>query len=225
MPSLSLSAFRACAAVGLGAVVTVGVWAGPTQSSSAPAPETSGHVAAPAVEIPEVGAGTAERSVDPQSADATPSAPTTEVAPVAADDPSPTPEVVTPAQPDHLAPVADDTPAPAAVVTTTTTVAPPTTTKAPSAPAATVAFTASQKYGSCGEAVPYDVFSGTANPGSTITISSSYGSGSTVADGNGHWSTTVEFPAAPRGETFTVTASGAGGSKTFSFTATGEAHA
>ena len=43
----------------------------------------------------------------------------------------------------------------------------------------------------------------------------------TTADGHGHWERTVEFPSAPRGETFTVTVSGLGGSKSFTFTATG----
>jgi len=110
-----------------------------------------------------------------------------------------------------------ETPEPIAIVTTTTV--PPTTTTR--VPVATVAFRASQAYGSCGEEVPYDIFSGTATPGSTITISSPYGSGSATADGYGHWERTVEFPGAPSGETFAVTASGLGGSKTFQFTATG----
>ena len=98
--------------------------------------------------------------------------------------------------------------------TTTTTIAPPAT--SPAAPS--VAFSASQAYGSCDEPVPYDIFSGTAEPGSTVTISSPHGSGTAVADGSGHWERKVEFPGAPRGGSFTVTASGLGGSKSFSFT-------
>ncbi len=105
---------------------------------------------------------------------------------------------------------------PIQVVTTTTTIPPPPTTAA-AKPA--VAFTATQAYGSCDEPIPYDIFSGTADPGSTVTISSPYGSGSAVADGAGHWERKVEFPSAPRGETFAVIASGVGGSKTLNFTA------
>ncbi|MEM7142951.1 MAG: hypothetical protein AAF548_18145 [Actinomycetota bacterium] len=119
-------------------------------------------------------------------------------------------------------------PAPAQIVTTTTAGAPPVTapptTAAPTPAAPAVAFTASQAYGSCEEPIPYDIFRGTATPGSTVTISSPYGNGSTTADGSGHWERTVEFPSAPRGESFTVTVSGVGGSKTFTFTATGGAH-
>lgn len=120
-----------------------------------------------------------------------------------------------PASPPHLeektAPVAHE-PEPVAAPTTTT--APPASV-VPAQPA--VAFTASQAYGSCDEPVPYDIFSGTADPGSTVTISSPYGSGSTTADGSGHWERKVEFPSAPRGSTFTVTASGIGGSERFDF--------
>lgn len=127
-------------------------------------------------------------------------------------------------EPDHLAddvarPAAE---APAPIVTTTlappTTLPPSTTT---TAPAVAIAFHAAQAYGSCDEPVPYDIFSGQATPGSTVSVSSPYGSGSTTADGQGHWERKVEFPAAPRGETFTVAVSGLGGSTTFSFTATG----
>lgn len=98
----------------------------------------------------------------------------------------------------------------------------PTTTvaTAASAPPAqvTVAFSASQAYGTCGEQIPYDIFSGTADPGSTVTISSPHGSGSVTADGSGHWERKVEFAGAPRGSTFEVAVSGVGGSKTFEFT-------
>ena len=85
-----------------------------------------------------------------------------------------------------------------------------------------VAFTANQKYGSCGEEVPYDKFWGTAQPGSTITVSSPYGSGSTTASEKGKWDLKVKFPTAPVGKTFEVTVtSSSGGSKTFTFTNTG----
>ena len=98
-----------------------------------------------------------------------------------------------------------------------TTSAPPV--EAPSAPKPSVAFSATQAYGFCEEPIPYDIFSGTAEPGSDVTISSPYGGGSAVADGSGHWEHKVEFPDAPRGTTFAVKASGLGGSKTFNFTA------
>jgi hypothetical protein len=85
-----------------------------------------------------------------------------------------------------------------------------------------VAFTANQKYGSCGEEVPYDVFWGTAPPGSTIKVRSEFGSGSTEVGEKGHWELKVKFPTAPVGKTFEVTVkSSAGGSKTFTFTNTG----
>ena len=114
------------------------------------------------------------------------------------------------ATPESAEPAAEPEPV---VSTTTTTV-----------PVVTVAFSATQAYGSCDEPIPYDIFSGNATPGTTVTISSAYGSGSTTADGNGHWERKVEFPSAPRGETFSVTASGLGGSKTMSFTAGGGEH-
>ncbi len=119
-------------------------------------------------------------------------------------------------EPDHLvvAEAAPD-PEPEAVVTTTsaspTTTVPPTTTTA--APAVTVAFSATQAYGSCDEPIPYDIFSGTATPGTSVAISSPYGSGSATADGNGHWEKKVEFAGAPKGETFAVTASGLGAAR------------
>ncbi|MFQ5947293.1 MAG: hypothetical protein ACE5KX_00350 [Acidimicrobiia bacterium] len=82
-----------------------------------------------------------------------------------------------------------------------------------------VEFSASQKFGSCAESPPYDVFFGTAAPGTTITISSPYGSGSTTVGTAGKWDRKVIFAGAPYGETFTVTVSdGTGHSKSFSFT-------
>jgi hypothetical protein len=85
-----------------------------------------------------------------------------------------------------------------------------------------VKFTANQKYGSCGEEVPYDVFWGTTKPGATIKASSEYGSGSTVANEKGHWELKVTFPTSPPGKTFNVRiTSSAGGSQTFTFTNTG----
>ena len=84
-----------------------------------------------------------------------------------------------------------------------------------------VAFTAKQKYGSCGEDVPYDVFWGTAAPGAKIKVTSEYGSGSTKANEKGHWEIKVKFPNSKPGDTFKVkVTSSDGGSKKFTFTNT-----
>jgi hypothetical protein len=83
-------------------------------------------------------------------------------------------------------------------------------------------FEAHQKYGSCGEEVPYDVFYGSAKPGATISASSEYGSNSTTANGDGRWEMKVTFPDAPSGKAFNVSIKASTGqSKTFSFTNTG----
>ena len=85
-----------------------------------------------------------------------------------------------------------------------------------------VAFSAHQKYGSCGEEVPYDVFWGTAKPGAKIEASSPYGSNTTKANDKGHWEMKVRFPDAPQGETFKVRINSSdGGSQKFAFTNTG----
>lgn len=121
------------------------------------------------------------------------------------------------------APAAEEKPA------TTTTVhekpAPPTTLK--ESPTTTVPkettttqpgqhpFTANSTYGSCGEEIPYDVYWGTANPGSVIAITSDYGSGEVVVDHEGHWEKKVFFPEAPFDEVFYVTVSSPQGSKQF----------
>lgn len=69
---------------------------------------------------------------------------------------------------------------------------------------ATWEFSASQKYGSCSEPVPYDEFSGKAKPGSTVSVSSEFGGGSTVVDEDGKYWVRVEFPSAPFGQVFSV---------------------
>ncbi len=81
-----------------------------------------------------------------------------------------------------------------------------------------VEFTANQVYGSCDEAVPYDVFWGTATPGATIWVESPYGVGSATANEKGDWELRVDFPEAPVGEAFTVVIeSSDGGRATFAF--------
>lgn len=83
-------------------------------------------------------------------------------------------------------------------------------------------FEAHQKYGSCGEEIPYDVFYGSAKPGATISASSEYGSNSTTANDDGRWEMKVTFPGAPSSSTFNVKIrASTGESKTFSFTNTG----
>ena len=80
-----------------------------------------------------------------------------------------------------------------------------------------ISFSAHQKYGFCGEDPPYDVFSGKAAPGTTVSVTSPYGSGSAVAGGDGHWRVKVHFPSAPLNTPFTVTASDGSTSKEFTF--------
>lgn len=71
-------------------------------------------------------------------------------------------------------------------------------------PKATVSFTAYKTYGSCSESPPYDVYYGTAEPGTTVEILSPYGSGSVTADADGNWEKKVHFETAPYGEVFQV---------------------
>ena len=82
-------------------------------------------------------------------------------------------------------------------------------------------FTARQQYGSCDEEIPYDVFYGTAVPGTTISVESAFGGGTVVAGDGGHWEIRVEFPPAPLGEAFTVYVSASTGEHVeFSFVRT-----
>ncbi len=80
-----------------------------------------------------------------------------------------------------------------------------------------VTFTANQKYGSKDATKPYDVFWGTATPGSTVTISSTYGSATVEVNEKGKWEKKVYFEEAPVGEPFTVTLTATNGSETFSY--------
>ncbi len=82
-------------------------------------------------------------------------------------------------------------------------------------------FTANQKYGSCGEDIPYDVFWGTATPGAEIWVESEYGGGATTANESGHWELRVDFPEAPVGDVFgVIVRSSDGGIADFTFVAT-----
>ncbi len=79
-------------------------------------------------------------------------------------------------------------------------------------------FTAHNTYGSCELDPPYDVYYGTGQPGTKITVTSEYGSGSTIVGEGGEWELKVFFPEAPAGKGFVVTVSDASGSKkTFEF--------
>lgn len=84
---------------------------------------------------------------------------------------------------------------------------------------ASVAFSANQKYGFCEEAVPYDVFWGTATPNTVVQITSPYGSTNVEVGKKGHWEKKLYFEGAPRGQAFAVTITADNGSKTFEFVA------
>ena len=86
-------------------------------------------------------------------------------------------------------------------------------------PPPVVEFTANQKYGTCEENPPYDVFYGTAEPHKPVSISSAYGGGTAKADAEGNWELKVIFPAAPFEKTFEVKVKDhTGAKKVFSFT-------
>ena len=78
-----------------------------------------------------------------------------------------------------------------------------------------VPITAYNTYGTCAEDPPYDIYFGTAPKGTSVTISSPYGSGSTTAGASGDWSKKVFFEGAPLNEVFTVTVTV--GSEVFTF--------
>lgn len=68
-----------------------------------------------------------------------------------------------------------------------------------------VDFTANQVHGSCAETPPFDVFYGTAKPGSKVKITSEFGSGFVYANGDGQWELKVVFESAPANDAFIVT--------------------
>lgn len=79
-------------------------------------------------------------------------------------------------------------------------------------------FSATQKFGTCSEPIPYDVFSGSAKPGTKVTISSPYGGGTVEAGAEGGWSLKVHFPEAPFNVPFVVSVVDSfGATKTFEF--------
>jgi hypothetical protein len=81
-----------------------------------------------------------------------------------------------------------------------------------------IGFSATQKYESCSDPEPYNKYYGTATPGTTVTVTSHYGSASTVAAANGEWLVRVFFTGTTHGEPFVVTVSDTEGHvKTFQF--------
>lgn len=83
-------------------------------------------------------------------------------------------------------------------------------------------FTAHFTYGSCSENPPYDEYYGTGKPGTTISVTSEYGSGSTTVNGEGEYWLRVYFETAPVGKTFVVKVKDQfGNSKFFEFVYTG----
>ena len=85
-----------------------------------------------------------------------------------------------------------------------------------------VDFTAHQKYGSCGEDIPYDVFHGTARPGTKIWIESAHGSATVMANEKGTWETTVKFKTSEPGVPFPVVIETSDGDRAeFTFVNTG----
>jgi len=85
-----------------------------------------------------------------------------------------------------------------------------------------VDFTAHQKYGSCGEDIPYDVFHGTARPETKIWIESAHGSATVMANEKGRWEAKVKFKTSKPGVPFTVVIETSDGDRAeFTFVNTG----
>ena len=79
-------------------------------------------------------------------------------------------------------------------------------------------FSAFATFGSCSETPPYDIYYGTGEPGSVITIDSEYGSASVEVNKEGNWEKKVIFETAPPNTPFMVTISDEfGRSKKFEF--------
>jgi hypothetical protein len=88
---------------------------------------------------------------------------------------------------------------------------------------ADIDFSVSQKYGSCSENPPYDVFFGTGQPGLVVEAGSPYGTGRVEVGKSGQWDMKVFFENAPVGEPFEVVIETSDGDrKVFTFVRTGE---
>ncbi|MFV1962207.1 MAG: hypothetical protein ACC658_10270 [Acidimicrobiia bacterium] len=79
-------------------------------------------------------------------------------------------------------------------------------------------FSASQKYGSSGEDVPYDKWYGTGAPGTEIWIGNDWGSASATIGDGGEWFLKVEFPGIPCGTHGVVLETNDGDEKAYEFT-------
>ncbi len=81
-----------------------------------------------------------------------------------------------------------------------------------------VAFSAEQRFLASQDPEPWEYFSGTATPLSTVTLSSDYGTASTVADSEGNWESAIFFDAPGSDQPFAVVVEAANGTATFGFT-------
>ena len=68
-------------------------------------------------------------------------------------------------------------------------------------------FKAYATFGTCSETPPFDIYYGNGEPGSIVSITSEYGSGSVEVSEEGTWEKKVIFETAPENETFIVTVS------------------
>jgi hypothetical protein len=89
------------------------------------------------------------------------------------------------------------------------------TTEPPKDPPKDIEFTAHSVYGSCEETPPFDVYWGTAPPGTPVYVESEFGSGVTEANANGDWEIKVFFPEAPADKVFSVKVKDNKGNKKF----------
>ena len=82
--------------------------------------------------------------------------------------------------------------------------------------------TADQRFGLTADADPFEVFTGTAEPGTVITAASPYGSGETTADENGEWRLRLAFVDLPFDEPFSIEVTVGDTSFSFPFVSTHE---
>ena len=83
---------------------------------------------------------------------------------------------------------------------------------------AAVPFTAEQQFLASQDDEPWEYFSGTATPLSTVVVRSDYGTASVLADETGEWGTAVFFDAPGSEQPFPVVVEAVNGTATFEFT-------
>lgn len=148
-----------------------------------------------------------------------PGAPGTTVAPGTTATPSATPTTTVAGTASTTIPPVTTTAPPATSTTTSTSTTTTTTTStSTTTTTVTVAFTAVRVNSTSNASPPYADYSGTANPGATISVTSAYGSADATANAQGNWSVRVTFPTAPVGLAFRVRATTAQGIRSFTFT-------